>query len=328
LPTAPEQYRIMAVNITMQLGLAMIAYHILVYSVVRATVAKFNKWREYADIQSPVKLEDVDASASASMQMVNALTRGPTLAGSAFEFSQMRVYFVEILEKFPKLKAKLEEVDAVQEGFPFGEYLSVSVRLYTDHILELTWGFWLIAWFTFVVFMLLHRFAHVAYVRIMSFFAVALVIVLLGMLRYVQLTAARMAEWHDLGDNGKNQELQSKLQRDEVLNQQMIFSQEQWMSHLLQFVLFFLCYGFVRMVTAPWLWQIYFYNVLILTSIFLLVMIAFVVVMAPLVPVFYVAMSIPPNISESDVDTVVKTMHHNSSTRSQFTTPLPSARLT
>jgi len=323
LPTAPEQYRIMAVNIAMQLGLAMIAYHVLVYSVVRATVAKFSKWNEYAEVQNPMKLGDSDASVSQSMQVLNSITRGPTLAGSAFEFSRMRVYFVEVLEKLPKLKAKLEEIEALREGFPFGEYLSVSVRLYTDHILELTWGFWLIAWLTFVVFMLLHRFAHVAYVRIMSFFAVALVIVLLAMLRYVQDTVTRMKGWHDLGDDEKDQELQSRLQRDEAF----ILSREQWMSHLLQFVLFFLCYGFVRMVTAPWLWQIYFYNVLILTSIFLLVMIAFVVVMAPLVPVFYVAMSIPPNISESDVDTIVKTMHHNSTTRSQFVTPLPSARL-
>lgn len=64
------------------------------------------------------------------------------------------------------------------------------------------------------------------------------------------------------------------------------------------------------MATAPWLWHIYFYNVLILTGIFVLVMIGFIFFLAPLIPVFYAAMSIPPNISESDVEVIEKAMKH------------------
>merc|ERR1719247_3953522 len=41
LPTSAEQYRAMATNISLQLGLALLSYHILVYSVVCATGEKF-----------------------------------------------------------------------------------------------------------------------------------------------------------------------------------------------------------------------------------------------------------------------------------------------
>lgn len=186
----------------------------------------------------------------------------------------------------------------------------MNARMCTDDLLSLTWGFWLLAWLTFATFVVLHRFAHMAYVRIMFFFALLLVVVLVGMHVVVMATTKRMMAWQDEDED----------EREEEKLEQLPFTH--WISLLLQFTLFFLCYGFVRMVTAPWLWHIYFYNVLTLTCIFAAVMLAFVLYLAPLIPEFYAAMSIPPNISESDVDLVVLSMKQQ---HDQLRTPAVSA---
>lgn len=299
LPTLPEQYRVIAVNIAMQLGLALIAYHALVYSVVRATVNKFLQWGSYEGFDGS---NSHRGSASTSMTP-SMLARAPTLMGDQHNFAVMRSYFLDALEKYPNIKQKLEDIEPLSD-FPFGRYLSVNVRIYTDHILELTSEIWLSVWLTLFVFMLLHRFAHMAYVRIMGFFVVALVIVVAGMLLTVQRVVARMEEWNMKSD----EEQEAEFKKTEEFQKRFILSKEQWVSHILQFTVFFLCYGFVRMATAPWLWHIYFYRVLLLSCIFLLVMLFFVFYLAPLIPVFYAAMSIPPNISEDDADVIVKTL--------------------
>lgn len=292
MPTSPEHYQVLAVNICMQLGLAVFAYHVLVYSMVRATVAKFQTWDAYASAQADGEGEHSRPS------MYQTLQRGPTLMGGPFEFAQMKDYFTSTVERYPRLKEKLEQVKPLSsDRFPFGQYLSVSVRLCTDDILQFTWGFWLSAWLTFGAFVLLHRFAHMAYVRIMFFFALLLVIVMLGMHFVVMATTKSMEQCNDIDEDEESEEGEPKL---------LPFTH--WISLLLQFTLFFLCYGFVRMVTAPWLWKIYFYNVLALTCIFAISMLAFIMYLAPLIPAFYAAMSIPPHISESDVDTIVKSL--------------------
>merc|ERR1719359_430599 len=109
LPTQPEQYRTMAVNISMQLGLAMIVYHALVYSVVKATVEKFSTWNAYEQHSGPRSPKSGDGSLS--MSITATLRQGPTLMGGPFEFSQMRVYFIDTLEKYPRIKENLEEIE-------------------------------------------------------------------------------------------------------------------------------------------------------------------------------------------------------------------------
>jgi len=292
LPTTPEHYQVLATNVCMQLGLAILAYQMIVYSVVRATLAKFQTWNAYEAEKTPLT---PNQSMSPTASMSRKLKRGPTLMGGPFEFSQMRSYFLEETAKYPGIKDKLATLECDSTGaFPFGAYLSVNVRLYTDDILQLTYNFWLAAWVTFSVFVLLHRFAHMAYVRIMLFLSLLLVAVLLGMYFAVMSTTRRMTEWVDAEED--EHELKS------------VGAHNHWISLLLQYALFFLCYGFVRMVTAPWLWHIYFYNVLILTCIFAAVLLAFAAYLAPLIPVFYAAMSIPPNISETDLDIIVDAM--------------------
>jgi len=318
LPTQAEQYRIMAVNVSMVLGCAIIMYHALVYSVVRATVRKFQDWMGYtaeeheaeeaAKLATPREEEQLPMTATQTMMdQGRKMARGFTFSGGDTEFQQIKNYFVENSQRYPNHKRALEELQPLSMTFPFQEFLSMSVRLSIDHLLELTAIFWITAWLTFAGFLLLHRFAHIAYVRIMSFFVVLLIGVLAGMSRHVHDSTRLMLDWHK--KDAAEQEQQMKAA--EELAQK--WDQARLLSYLLQWTLFFLCYGFVRMLTAPWLWQIYFYTVLFLTLSSLAMMWFFAAWMAPLVPVFYAGMSIPPTISEGDVRKVVKTMKHKAS---------------
>jgi len=72
-----------------------------------------------------------------------------------------------------------------------------------------------------------------------------------------------------------------------------------------QFCLFFLCYGFVRMVTAPWLWVVYFWNVLWLSVTFIAMMLILVFVLAPLIPTYSAVMCIPPQVTDEEMKAAV-----------------------
>jgi hypothetical protein len=304
LPTQPDQYRTMAVNIAIQLGFAMMLYHCLVYSVVAAATEKFDKWNAYHKDQAFE--EDLDLSARSGQResigsmstALQGLRRGPTLAGDAVEFHKMDIYFKAAMSSAPDLKERIEEVCALDDDFSLGCYLSICVHLYTDHILRPRTIFWIVAWCTFLIFSLFHRFAHIAYVRIMSFFAVLLASILLGMVVVVGRQIKKMHDWHEMDESEQNK----------MFLHASTHHKEEGVSLLLQFSLFFLCYGFVRMASAPWLWHIYFYNVLILSCVFLGVMFFFAMYLAPLIPVFYAAMSIPPNVSIKTVDTICAAM--------------------
>lgn len=386
LPTAAEHYRVMAVSISIQLGLACLAYHGLSHSVVKATIAKFKRWKGHEDSMDSARFSDSSSTNTSARTSMNAASmasvhlssiRNPTLLPGPFEFKQLQDYFSEAMEKsWPQVQEQLEEIQELSQQHPLLEYLNIAVRKYTEHILELRTIFWLYAWCTFLIFMLLHRFAHVSYIRIMSFFVILLLINLIGMYIRVAAMSSRLNKYIENEDDdaksgsekdnaddtnkesskaddgksgGKPSEgakdgkekrrlsldvnaadaEEAELEREEslrgrqpsqymsvdhkesvhaVLHADTAAGQVIGCSQLLQFTLFFLCYGFVRMATAPWLWHIYFFNVLILTIVFLLVAMFFVFKVADLLPVFYAAMSFPPNIPEADATIIVNAM--------------------
>lgn len=313
LPTTADQYRIMAVNLSMQLCLSLIVYQSLMCATISASVWKIKKWRDYDEKwmvgesslhhQRGTHHLRASASSTSSHGMMELIQTGVTLTANS-KYPQLRQYFMESLDKHPQIKSKIEEIHPLSKSFPFADYLAVNVRLYLDGMVEISYKTWAAIWVTYVVFMLLHRFAEMTYVRIMTFFAVLLAVALLGMVHVLHDTSRRMKEWNMKDEDEKADEIERAIAWAKRIDV------EQLLSHLLQFTLWFLCYGFVRMVTAPWLWHIYFYNVLLLTCVYLLGIVLFALNLAPLVPSFYAAMSIPPHINERDAEIIVHAMKH------------------
>merc|ERR1740117_1912158 len=72
--------------------------------------------------------------------------------------------------------------------------------------------------------------------------------------------------------------------------------------HGLEFLLFFVCYGVARMICQPWMWELHFWPVAILTGVAILSSIAFYPIVAPGIPSFIAAMAMPPYVGPDDID--------------------------
>jgi len=70
------------------------------------------------------------------------------------------------------------------------------------------------------------------------------------------------------------------------------------------YVLFFLCYGAARIVCQKWMWQLYFFPVLSLTLMTVLAAMVFVFVVAPIIPIFAAALSLPPYIDPANAEQI------------------------
>merc|ERR1719199_2111469 len=73
----------------------------------------------------------------------------------------------------------------------------------------------------------------------------------------------------------------------------------------LQFSLFFVCYGVARMICQPWMWELHFWPVLILTIVALLSAFLFVWLVSPAIPSFCALQSIPPYVDPGNLETML-----------------------
>merc|ERR1719353_2202097 len=65
---------------------------------------------------------------------------------------------------------------------------------------------------------------------------------------------------------------------------------------LLEFCLFFVCYGVARMICQPWMWELHFWPVFFLTIVAIVSAALFVFVVAPGIPSFICVMAMPPYV--------------------------------
>merc|ERR1719329_1347780 len=122
--------------------------------------------------------------------------------------------------------------------FPLWHYLHLNVRITACELMTMTWRLWLPVVICFACFMCLHRFAHMGYVRIMSFFAVLLLAVIVQMAYKVHAAGTLVK-----AGSGKATPTPK--------SQQGLVSEGFWMWSL-QFALFFLCYFVARAICQPW----------------------------------------------------------------------------
>merc|ERR1719401_1004113 len=69
---------------------------------------------------------------------------------------------------------------------------------------------------------------------------------------------------------------------------------EYFVLYPLQISLYFLCYGVSRMICQRWMWELHFQMVCIYTIVALVSGLLFILLVAPAVPAFCIAMGLPP----------------------------------
>merc|ERR1719498_2394356 len=70
---------------------------------------------------------------------------------------------------------------------------------------------------------------------------------------------------------------------------------------VMEFAVFFVCYGICRMICQPWMWELHFWPVLYLTIAAVISAILFVVIVAPAIPNFLCVMCLPPYVDEQNM---------------------------
>jgi len=197
------------------------------------------------------------------------------------------------------LSDSTEQTIFQEDKFPFWVYLRLAVRQTVDRMYQFGWFQWFVIMLTFIVLCCLHYFYHIAYIRIVIFFG-AVYCAMLGLMLFLihhvnaYVKDFKKADKQDEAGGGHNVHEEYPVDR--------IFT------FFLNYILFMLCYGASRMICQPWMWQLHFWPVLILTGCVVLISVCFMSLIAPRIPTFAACMSIPPYMDIHNVELMKRAM--------------------
>eukprot|EP00419_Tripos_fusus_P005151 CAMPEP_0172674496 /NCGR_PEP_ID=MMETSP1074-20121228/12766_1 /TAXON_ID=2916 /ORGANISM="Ceratium fusus, Strain PA161109" /LENGTH=904 /DNA_ID=CAMNT_0013491907 /DNA_START=141 /DNA_END=2858 /DNA_ORIENTATION=+ len=268
LPTTGYQYKVLAYEMCVILTFALILYFCLAISVVHAATQKLAKWKN--------KERAIPSGGSGGM------AKHLTLGGAIGQFNDLKLYFVEYVT--------LEDPEAIDvQGFSFYRYLLIAVRGTVDSMLIFGPLMWIAILWTFGVFLFIHAYAHVAFIRIMTFFLAVLVAALAAMMWAVVSVNRTSAE------SAKQFSESPDIPRTRKKHQSWIIF------GLMTYAVFFLCYGTSRTLLQPWLWKLYFYALLFVAGFSLVMCLVFAFAIAPLIPTYGASVAMPPYVDVAHV---------------------------
>lgn len=283
LPTRGSEYEHLAIDVCVVLFWAIVFYFGLSLSIVHAATKKLAEWAE---------MEGSEGETTGPAQ------RFTMIGGSASEYAALKTYFTAHVHSRPHLQQEIwgDTEQAQSQDFPLWSYMRAIIREGTEPFFAFGFVPWCMIIVTFVVFMFLHYFLHMGYIRIMAFF--------LGLLVFQMLAVV----WFISGINKKLHDPDNvqKLPADSIHNR---YNTEKIVAMSCFYNVFILCYGIARVVCQPWMWELHFWVVLNLTIVAIVLAIVFCVFIAPLFPVFLVAMALPPYLDPENIammKTVVK----------------------
>lgn len=312
LPSAGKQYKQVAFDICVVLIIAFLFYFTLMLSVVHWTIVKMRLWAISDSSTESSNPGGEELPPSARMSLKKSLT----FYGSADEFQRRKEYFLMHMTAHPTIIKKLTkpgdgklDVSTISEKFPFWKYLRMNVRAMTDDLLELSTGLWIGINFTFAVLFVFHYFLHVGYIRIMGFFMLVQLstLGLCAFLVYIVNSKIESAMNEDEDDEDKAGSQPGYQRELTSLSSARLMRRAYFIKNtvidLLQYTLFFLCYGAGRSICQPWMWKLHFWLVLGATLFTVLTAIIFMVFIAPIMTAFGASMAMPPFL---DMDNIAK----------------------
>merc|ERR1719499_558617 len=77
---------------------------------------------------------------------------------------------------------------------------------------------------------------------------------------------------------------------------------------LMTYSVFFLCYGTARTLLQPWLWELYFNQLLFVAGFSLIMCLVFVFAIAPLIPTYGASLALPPYVDIAHVKSLKETL--------------------
>jgi len=283
VPTDGEEYQRLALDICTIFFFAIMFYYGLMLSVAHEVR------------QMTLELEEFEGTqATEESTGVMRPTRSVAVASSSAQWENCKRHFVLHMSHEMQTTSSKDYIEIQRllgpdlSKFPLWHYLRLNVRMTVVDMFTLSWEFWLPVVVCFLIFMFCHRFAHMGYIRIMSFFGVCLLGIILSMAWRVTSASKMIQEGMETPRDGKKTV-------DQTINTEGLYL------GALQFALFFICYGVARTICQPWMWELHFWPVLCLLILAITTSILFVLLVAPAIPSFCAVMAMPPYVDPQNV---------------------------
>jgi len=201
------------------------------------------------------------------------------------EFKQLESFFHAGLKRSAVLRDAYTNLSHTeQEDFRFWMWISLCMRSSAKHLYMIKIGTWIAFLIVFILFAFCHGFLALSYVWIFLASCIVVVLILIWMTLVVRKVLAQIYD-DDYAAFEKVERLDT----------------EYWILIVLQFSLFFLCYGIARFLFAPWMWTYYFYTTIICIFAFILFVAFFCVYLVPMIVLFLAAMALPPYTNDTNL---------------------------
>jgi len=284
LPHTGAEYEHIAVDMCVVLFWAICLYFVLALSIVHASMQKLEEW---ADLDQKAQAA-MDGSLSFRVNRIFNIASTPT------EWAELQRYVNHCISIDTGLREKLlGDMESGSLDFQLWTYLRANIREGTDVFFQFGVLPWSLIMCTFVIFMALHYYMHMGYVRIMSFFLCLMAVQLIVLVWFV----GHLSD--GLSNARQSRETTRSVAQEGFHNR---YSSEKIMALTCFYNLFILCYGISRVVCQPWMWELHFWVVTYLTIATLIMVIFFCLVVAPLFPVFMATMALPPYVDPANIE--------------------------
>lgn len=287
VPNTGDVYRHLAIDCCTIFFFAIMFYFGLIFSVAHHTSDMTNKLKDLEISQSP-------------LTSPFTMTGTASLTSSGKMFELLRRHFITHMSheittstwgSMPQQLGRLIGDDLAT--FPIWKYLRIEVRASVVQLFHFGWIMWLPVICLFVVFMCLHRFAHMSYVRIIGFFGLVALLIIVGMSWYCK-SITRMIQKEEPPEPGpKKRSIHNELPTECIF------------LGALQFALFVICYGVARMICQSWLWELHFWLVTCSTLGAISCAFLFVYLVSPTIPNFLALQAIPPYVDDDNLKVMI-----------------------
>jgi hypothetical protein len=287
VPMTGAEYRHIALDILTIFFIAIVFYFGLMFPVAKHA-RKVTRRMEKLEVLRHEPVEDTPSEVT---------TRNSTKLTSVTGYNSGLKLFVAYMEKEAAAGHKqASEISNMPlftwDIFPLNEYLTLNVRVVVPFMFRFGWVMWVPVICLFMTLLLLHRFAHMGYVRIICFFAAVVLFMILGMVWFCHRIEAHIGGFQTVKDLPSEDSIHNRYPTEVIF------------LGILQFCLFFTCYGVARMICQTWMWELHFWPVLCLTIAAAVSAALFVWLVAPTIPAFVIALALPPYIDASNWEQV------------------------
>jgi hypothetical protein len=308
VPATGEEYRRLAIDIVTIFNFAIAFYFLLMYAVAHAIRLTTSELEMVDDAVKQKKVHSVAAESDFVSRAQTAVARtlgastGGTLIDSRETFAKTKANFVGSITAMlaQRDEKELKEISTILNddfnNFPLSQYLKVNVRIIGLQLFLFSWTMWLPQICLFFCLLLLHRYEHVGYIRVMIA-ATVLMLVMIAVMSYATKKYTANMKRGDVTARDADGNVIVKKQHTlhENHNTEGIFL------GVLEFALFFICYGIARFICQSWMWELHFWPVLSLTIAAIICALLFVVIVAPAIPTFLCVMSLPPYLDPTNM---------------------------